>query len=381
MSTNTKERIVDAGAALFRRQGYAGTGVSRSITEAEAPFSSLYHFFPYGRPRSPRAYTPPAICRCPSIWIAHPPYLLKGSQLLRLRRLVAEKPRFADLPNRDRPALEVATPTNHCARPPPTYSRAGSNLQPSASYPPHPREHRARACDRPDRRARGRLPAQPRRAQHRTDGHREHRSGRGDRAGRAHPISVKAGQTVRPCQPTDTTRLPATATFRLAPADHRDLHARSAASTCSSERHGTRDRVGRPFVAAPARAGGAIRRHRPAQPRRSASRRRAAPRPSDPCQIAAQWMLAGDVRPGYRRVERLSVVRCVGHGHARTHRIARAQQRPKIGLERNPQRSDEKVFPTAVPASATRATDLAPPGFSALNALGRQPFHRSPSRD
>ncbi len=49
MSTNTKERIVNAGATLFRRQGYAGTGVKQIVTEAEAPFSSLYHFFPDGK--------------------------------------------------------------------------------------------------------------------------------------------------------------------------------------------------------------------------------------------------------------------------------------------------------------------------------------------
>lgn len=49
MSTNTKERIVDAGATLFRRQGYTATGVKQIVTEAEAPFSSLYHFFPGGK--------------------------------------------------------------------------------------------------------------------------------------------------------------------------------------------------------------------------------------------------------------------------------------------------------------------------------------------
>jgi len=49
MSTNTKERIVDAGATLFRRQGYSATGVKQIVTEAEAPFSSLYHFFPQGK--------------------------------------------------------------------------------------------------------------------------------------------------------------------------------------------------------------------------------------------------------------------------------------------------------------------------------------------
>jgi AcrR family transcriptional regulator len=49
MSANTKERIVDASAILFRRQGYAATGVKQIVAEAEAPFSSLYHFFPGGK--------------------------------------------------------------------------------------------------------------------------------------------------------------------------------------------------------------------------------------------------------------------------------------------------------------------------------------------
>jgi AcrR family transcriptional regulator len=49
MATNTRERIVDASAILFRRQGYAATGVKQIVAEAEAPFSSLYHFFPGGK--------------------------------------------------------------------------------------------------------------------------------------------------------------------------------------------------------------------------------------------------------------------------------------------------------------------------------------------
>ncbi len=38
-----------AGAELFRRQGYAGTGVKQIVTLAGAPFGSLYHFFPGGK--------------------------------------------------------------------------------------------------------------------------------------------------------------------------------------------------------------------------------------------------------------------------------------------------------------------------------------------
>jgi AcrR family transcriptional regulator len=49
VATDTKQRIVDAGAELFRRQGYVGTGVKQIVTEARAPFGSLYHFFPGGK--------------------------------------------------------------------------------------------------------------------------------------------------------------------------------------------------------------------------------------------------------------------------------------------------------------------------------------------
>jgi AcrR family transcriptional regulator len=45
----TRERIVGASAELFRRQGYAATGVKQIVTEAQAPFGSLYHFFPGGK--------------------------------------------------------------------------------------------------------------------------------------------------------------------------------------------------------------------------------------------------------------------------------------------------------------------------------------------
>ncbi|WP_410617301.1 TetR/AcrR family transcriptional regulator [Amycolatopsis sp. lyj-109] len=38
-----------AGAELFRRNGYAGTGLKQIVAEANAPFGSLYHFFPGGK--------------------------------------------------------------------------------------------------------------------------------------------------------------------------------------------------------------------------------------------------------------------------------------------------------------------------------------------
>ena len=49
MASTTKERIVDASAELFRRHGYTGTGMKQIVAAANAPFGSLYHFFPGGK--------------------------------------------------------------------------------------------------------------------------------------------------------------------------------------------------------------------------------------------------------------------------------------------------------------------------------------------
>jgi AcrR family transcriptional regulator len=46
---STRERIVDASAELFRRQGFTGTGVKQILAAAEAPFGSMYHHFPGGK--------------------------------------------------------------------------------------------------------------------------------------------------------------------------------------------------------------------------------------------------------------------------------------------------------------------------------------------
>jgi AcrR family transcriptional regulator len=45
----TKDRILDATAALFMRYGYTGTGLKQIVTNANAPFGSLYHHFPGGK--------------------------------------------------------------------------------------------------------------------------------------------------------------------------------------------------------------------------------------------------------------------------------------------------------------------------------------------
>ena len=47
--TATRDRLIETSAELFRKQGYAATGVKQIITNAEAPFGSLYHHFPGGK--------------------------------------------------------------------------------------------------------------------------------------------------------------------------------------------------------------------------------------------------------------------------------------------------------------------------------------------
>jgi TetR/AcrR family transcriptional repressor of lmrAB and yxaGH operons len=44
-----RHAIVDAAVALFRRQGYAGTGLNDIVGLSGAPKGSLYHYFPAGK--------------------------------------------------------------------------------------------------------------------------------------------------------------------------------------------------------------------------------------------------------------------------------------------------------------------------------------------
>jgi AcrR family transcriptional regulator len=46
---NTRQRIIETSAELLRRQGYMATGVKQIVDEAQAPFGSIYHFFPGGK--------------------------------------------------------------------------------------------------------------------------------------------------------------------------------------------------------------------------------------------------------------------------------------------------------------------------------------------
>lgn len=45
-----RQPIINAAVTLFRRQGYAGTGLSDIVEQSGAPKGSLYHYFPAGKP-------------------------------------------------------------------------------------------------------------------------------------------------------------------------------------------------------------------------------------------------------------------------------------------------------------------------------------------
>lgn len=45
----TRTRLLESAAELFGRQGYGGTGIKAVLADAEAPYGSLYHFFPGGK--------------------------------------------------------------------------------------------------------------------------------------------------------------------------------------------------------------------------------------------------------------------------------------------------------------------------------------------
>ena len=45
----TRQRLLVAGERLFRTQGYAATGLKELSHTAQAPWGSMYHFFPGGK--------------------------------------------------------------------------------------------------------------------------------------------------------------------------------------------------------------------------------------------------------------------------------------------------------------------------------------------
>ena len=54
-SVPTRQRLVISAAELFRRHGYAATGIKAILTAADATYGSLYHFFPGGKAELGRA--------------------------------------------------------------------------------------------------------------------------------------------------------------------------------------------------------------------------------------------------------------------------------------------------------------------------------------
>jgi AcrR family transcriptional regulator len=46
---DTRARIIEASVALFRHRGYAGTGLKAIVEASDAPYGSVYHFFPGGK--------------------------------------------------------------------------------------------------------------------------------------------------------------------------------------------------------------------------------------------------------------------------------------------------------------------------------------------
>ncbi len=49
MATDTRTRILEATAELYRRQGMAATGLKQIAAASNAPFGSIYHHFPGGK--------------------------------------------------------------------------------------------------------------------------------------------------------------------------------------------------------------------------------------------------------------------------------------------------------------------------------------------
>ena len=190
MATDTRERILDSSGELFRRQGYMGTGVKQIIEEAGAPFGSLYHFFPGGKSELGAE----TIRRSGFLYgLLFPEYVGPDVELgAGVRAFFAGAAEtlvetdYADACPIATVALEVSSVDEGlreaCADVFDAWIDGGVARFTASRHPPRPRP---RARDPDDRRARGRLRAQPRPALD--------RAARGGRRGGGRRIAAEFG--------------------------------------------------------------------------------------------------------------------------------------------------------------------------------------------
>ena len=127
----TRDRLVESSAELFRKQGYNATGVKQIVTAAQAPFASLYHFFPGGKEElgaeairlSGALYE----LLIPAVFDPAPDLAHRGAQLLRGRRGASRRDRLRRrLPDRDDRARDVEHAASRSVRRARTCSSGGS---------------------------------------------------------------------------------------------------------------------------------------------------------------------------------------------------------------------------------------------------------------
>ncbi len=66
-----RENLIRTAMSLFRRQGYASTGLQQILSESGAPKGSLYHYFPSGKEQLAEAAVEMAGCLIGDMLSAH----------------------------------------------------------------------------------------------------------------------------------------------------------------------------------------------------------------------------------------------------------------------------------------------------------------------